>query len=458
MDCTDFCRVFIDDIIVGADSITQLAERVNRVFRRLTTFNFRVKLTKCQFGFHQISVLGHIIGRNQIRPDPEKLNNIWQLPKPKTGKQLQAFLGTVNYLRQYMPYYGKIAQPLERIKSGKGPICWKREQEEAFHKLKNLLRFEINLSLPDYEKQLIVATDASDTGVGAVLYQKHNGRTDIIAIASKSLSPAQMRYSITKKELFAVIFALNKFNNYVLGRKFILQTDHQSLLSIFKGRKENKVISNWLHLVLNYDFEVQHIPGIEHVFPDLLSRLSWDTNKEASERETPQTEGRNIEPGQWKTSTSSAPLEPLLDHRALVGSGSIHLMSLECDTMSDDSVRGLSGSILENLTSNIPDSSMRLKFQEFVSKVIMKKSITYQMLQDLHTKNGHTSANKLFETAWREGYYDDKMRSNCKLITSRCLQCVMFNVKKHGFAPLRSQNSDIPWKKIHLDWIFITKT
>ena len=143
-----------------------------------------------------------------------------------------------------MPYYGKIAQPLERIKSGKGPICWKKEQEVEVIKVR-----KINLSLPDYEKQFIVATDASDTGVGAVLYQKHNGRSDIIAIASKSLSTAQMRYSITKKELFAVIFALNKFNNYVFGRKFILQTDHQSLLSIFKGRRENKVISNWLHLV-----------------------------------------------------------------------------------------------------------------------------------------------------------------------------------------------------------------
>src|SRR3990167_4284459 len=230
----DFCRVFIDDVIVGANSVGELIERVNKVLKELTRANLRIKSEKCKFGYHQISILGHIVGQNQIRPDPEKLNNIWQLPKPRTGKQLQAFLGTVNYLRQYMPYFGKVAQPLERMKCTKGILNWRPELEKAFEDLKNLLRFEINLTLPDFSKQLIIATDASDTGIGAVLYQVEGSKKNIIAIVSKSLSPTQARYPITKKELYAVVFALCKFNNYIYGRKFLLETDHQSLLSIFK--------------------------------------------------------------------------------------------------------------------------------------------------------------------------------------------------------------------------------
>lgn len=164
----------------------------------------------------------------------------------------------------------------------------------------------------------------------------------IIAIASKALSPAQQRYAITKKELFAVVYALNKFNNYIYGRKFLLQTDHQSLLAIFNGRRENKVLNNWLHLVINYDFDIEHIKGIHHVFPDLLSRLHG-MNEETVDRK-------------WKTSSRYDSGGPELDHKSLLGTGSINLMHQgDSEPMSDDSMQNLSGDELADLASKIPD-------------------------------------------------------------------------------------------------------
>lgn len=122
--------------------------------------------------------------------------------------------------------------------------------------------------------------------------------------------------------------------------------------------------------------------------------------------------------------------------------------------MSDGSVQNLSGDEIAELSSNLPDSPLRIKFQHFISKVTGKEIPTYDQLQELHVKTGHTSTNRLFEVAWREGYFSEKMRGYCQKITSTCIHCVMFNIKKNGFAPLRTQCSDVPWKEIHLDWIF----
>lgn len=108
-------------------------------------------------------------------------------------------------------------------------------------------------------ERFIIATDASDRGIGAVLYQMKDNEKRIISIVSKALSPTQQRYAITKKELFAVVYALNKFNNYVYGRKFLLQTDHQSLLSIFNGKRENKVLNNWLYLVISSSYRLREL-------------------------------------------------------------------------------------------------------------------------------------------------------------------------------------------------------
>ena len=449
---TEFCRIFIDDIIIGANSLQDLIDNINLILQKLSSFNFRIKREKCKFGFHQIAVLGHIIGQNTIRPDPEKLTNVWRIPRPQTGKQLQAFLGTINYLRQYMPYYGAIAQPLERMKCTKGKLTWTKLHDEAFQQLKNILRYDINLALPDFSKQFIIATDASDKGVGAVLFQMNGTKKDIISVVSKSLSDSQRRYAITKKELFAVIYALNKFNNYVYGRKFLLQTDHQSLLTIFSGKKENKVLNNWLHLVINYDFDIEHIRGVEHVFPDMLSRLNWASEMETSKL---QDERRDTGNGKWKISNRHDTVKPIMVHHSLFRSETINKMEVDSNPVITGSEKSLSEDEIENLTSYLPDAPVRLKFHEFLAKVMSKKPPTYENLIQLHTKNGHTSANKLFDLAWRSGYYSDCMRSDCSKITARCIECVMFNIKKNGFAPLRCQNADIPWKEVHMDWLIM---
>ena len=275
----NFCGCFIDDIVIYSKSIQEHVSHVKLVLGTLTQYNFRIKIEKCKFGYSQVALLGHIVGCGIVKPDASKLNDIWKVGKPKTGKALQSFLGTINYLRSYIPRFSSIAKPLNALRNVKGNLdkMWGPNQEKSFTLLKEILRYRIILNVPDFSKTFYVGTDASNHGIGGVLYQKElvdgGEETRIISVVSKSLSKAQQNYAITKKELWAVVFCLNKFHDWIIGRHFVLETDHQAITYLFKGNHENVVINSWLHILLKYDFDVVHIPGTLHVFPDSLSRL-----------------------------------------------------------------------------------------------------------------------------------------------------------------------------------------
>ena len=150
--------------------------------------------------------------------------------------------------------------------------------------------------------------------------------------------------------LFAVVYALNKFNNYVYSRRFLLQTDQQSLLSNFTGQREYKVLNNWLHSVINYDFDVQHIKGINHISPD-LSRLDWTL--ESGD-------------GKWKKTCSESFGDPNFNPKLMPGTETINFQQVDSEP---DKLRYE----IEDMTKNLPDTPIRLKFQECVTQVMNKR-------------------------------------------------------------------------------------
>ena len=128
-----------------------------------------------------------------------------------------------------------------------------------------------------------MATDASATGIGAVIYQKDGEETKYIEFAAKSLSPAARNYSATKRKLLAVVFALTTFNFYLWGRHFTLFTDHQAISYLFTQKHTNAMINRWIDIILPFNFTIIHQPGMRNVLPDKLSRLyptfCWNSTK-----------------------------------------------------------------------------------------------------------------------------------------------------------------------------------
>ena len=223
-DYFDFVGIFIDDMVVFSQNLEDHQIHVSKVLERLSDFNFKIKIEKCKIGYSQIELLGHVVGCGKIKPDVRKLNDIWKMPKPNTGKELQSFLGSINYLRGFMPKFSNVARPLNSLRNVKGKlgVKWGPNQQESFETLKEMLKFELNLSVPDFTKTFYVGTDASNHGVGGVLYQKEGKELKIISIVSKSLSKSQRNYPITKKELYAMVYCVSKFHDWILGRHFVL--------------------------------------------------------------------------------------------------------------------------------------------------------------------------------------------------------------------------------------------
>ena len=151
------------------------------------------------------------------------------------------------------------------------------ECDNAFNRLKQLLISAPILSYPDFSKEFILDTDASNDGVGAVLSQRHNGMEHVVAYASKSLTKAERNYSVTCRELLAIVTFTNHFRQYLLGRKFILCTNHHSLTWLTNFKNSEGQLAHWLEKLAEYTFEIEHRPGRRHNNADSLSRRPDNT-------------------------------------------------------------------------------------------------------------------------------------------------------------------------------------
>ena len=135
------------------------------------------------------------------------------------------------------------------------------------------------LKFPDFNKRFVIATDASQTGIGGVLYQPEDDNNtittdNIVAIVSKQLNETQRRYPVYKKELWAVIYCLRKFHTFIHGRRGVtVLTDHKPLIHILKQQSLCTALQQWLDVLLDYDLEIVYRPGVLHVIPDALSRM-----------------------------------------------------------------------------------------------------------------------------------------------------------------------------------------
>ena len=128
------------------------------------------------------------------------------------------------------------------------------------------------LKLPDFEKPFILSTDASDTGLGAILKQDHNGEKFPEVYLSRKLLPREQRYSVVEKECLALVWAVKSLNTYLWGREFVIETDHAPLLYLNRARSENGKLMRWSLLLNQYRFQLRSVKGRDNHGPDFLSR------------------------------------------------------------------------------------------------------------------------------------------------------------------------------------------
>ena len=266
----------MDDILIHGGNHVQHDARVRAVLVCLQRAGLTLNIQKCEFSQGRLNFLGHIVDAQGVHADPEKTRAIGHFPTPTTVTELQRFMGMVNQLGKFVPGLADINAPLRQLLRKDSAWYWDEAQQRAFQQVKEKLASPEILAHYNPNRQTVIAADASSTGLGAVLLQKQdNGQRRPICYISRYLSEAERNYAVIEKEALASTWACERLEEYVLGLRFTLETDHKPLVPLLTTTDLSKMPPRILRFCLRmmrYNPEVLHVPGKCQISADALSR------------------------------------------------------------------------------------------------------------------------------------------------------------------------------------------
>jgi hypothetical protein len=296
-------EIYLDDTILHTIGLQQHKEELLNLFKVIEKHGIKCSYDKSQLVVDKIAFLGNSISKNQIKPNPDRAKCLINRPKPTNLQELQGWLGVANYLRPYIEHYARITQPLYEIMNIKNvpktlrkkngapngklvKIEWNDEANKQFEVMKKTICSDLVLSLPDYDREMLLSTDASEKGYGAALEQNFKIREsdpDLIKpleFFSKNYTPAQKKYSTSEKELLAIVMAVEFFHPFLYGKRFTIYTDHLPLTFLMNKKNPHPRLERWILRLSLYDFIIKFRPGKKNIVADFLSRLNDedDTN------------------------------------------------------------------------------------------------------------------------------------------------------------------------------------
>ncbi|MCW4250032.1 MAG: RNase H-like domain-containing protein [Candidatus Thiodiazotropha endolucinida] len=290
------CLIFLDDILIFSETFEEHISRLEAVFSRLNHHGLKLKASKCEFFKSSVRYLGHVVSEKGVETDPDKIESLISWPQPNNVKELRSFLGFTGYYRRFIKDYARIVKPLNDLlighptnkisdqskkkkkKKSIAPWQWGNAQQLAFNSLKDKLSSPPVLAYADFTKPFILHTDASCEGLGAVLYQEHDGIEKVIAYASRGLRNSEKLYPAHKLEFLCLKWAVtDKFHDYLYGNTFTVCTDNNPLTYVLTSAKLDATGHRWLASLGSYDFQLKYKSGKSNGDADGLSRRPQQT-------------------------------------------------------------------------------------------------------------------------------------------------------------------------------------
>ena len=268
---------YVDDVIICTNTFEEHIQILKSVYEKLKSANLSINMNKSLFCRNELKYLGYMVDRYGLRTDPSKVEVIMNFPTPQNTKDVKRFLGMAGWYRRFIENFSQVARPLSRLTSKNVSFVWSGEAEAAFNRLKSALISTPILKCPNFNESFYIHTDASSFAIGGVLTQKHEGVDHPIAYCSRTLNAQEVNYTATERELLAVIYALEQYRPYVEGKKCFIVTDHASLQWFHKLKNPTGRLNRWACRLSQFDFEIIHRKGKEHVIPDTLSRIQVDS-------------------------------------------------------------------------------------------------------------------------------------------------------------------------------------
>jgi hypothetical protein len=262
--------IYLDDILIFSENEEQHKIDFEHVLQKLAENKLYAKLSKCEFFKSEVSFLGHIISKDGIAVDPSKITAIVEWPDLTCVRDVQSFLGLVNYYRRYAPHLAHIAAPLTELLKKNNPFVWEKLQKEAFCAVKKVMTTAPVLTIFIPGEDVEVHCDASYCALGAELCQ--NGHP--VAFESRKLSSAEINYPMHEKEQLSVIHALRKWHIYLhsTAKPFKIITDHESLKYLDMKNTLSPRQIRWMEKLSEYNYTIEHRKGSLNIVPDALSR------------------------------------------------------------------------------------------------------------------------------------------------------------------------------------------
>ena len=433
-----------DDIIIWGSSEEILKTRTIKVLNSIRKNGLKLNKNKCKFHVTDFTFLGHKISNNGIHPDPAKIEAIKNMPLPTTRKELQRFLGMVNYLGKFIPNLSDHTAPLRILLEKDTLWVFDTPQIEAVTKLKHLICSSPVLKFYDSRLPIQISCDASLSGLGAVLEQKFDHDWHPIAFSSRSLSSSERNYCQLEKEMLSIVFACEHFHEYIYGMQFNVFNDHLPLQSIFQKSitKAPARLQRFLLRLQKYSFTMHYIKGSRLVVADTLSRASLPI----SDPEIPDADLHlNVH-----TFLTSLPIS------------NARFIEFQTETNKDDCLQFLVKQIQEGWPSIKNDVNPAIRHYFHIRdelttlegiilkgrRIVVPKSMRTDMMKRLHT--GHLGIIKTISMA-RETLYWPGIISDINDLVSSCGTCQEYRNKQSSEPLIYHEIPDVPWTKIGTD-------
>ena len=520
----DFCIPYLDDVIVYSRTFDEHVEHVRQVLRKLQEHGVKLKAKKCHLFQQEVNYLGRIVSADGYRPDPKHTDAIRSLKQwaPKTVGEVRHLMGLLGYYRRYIADFSRIAKPIydllkdnhsesvstsQRPKQAKKPksnqapsserVEWTELHKETLSTLIDALTGPPVMAYPEFDKPFVLHTDASQEGLGAVLYQRQDGIMRVIGYASRTLTPAEQNYYLHsgKLEFLALKWAITEqFRDYLAyGPGFTVYTDNNPLTYVMSTAKLTATGHRWVASLADFNFSIKYRPGKTHKDADFLSRMPKDINNFMTEC----TE--EVSPFDIKATICTAVSTPKASNSAWITSltadtevidtffrppKTIKHWPMNLDFLrkaqNEDSVTSRLIHFKENgrpsqeeLRSENP--LVRAAMHEWNKLKIEHDGILYRktnereqlvlpqkyhrlVLKHLHEEMGHVGANRVIELA-RERFYWPHMARDIEHYVTKVCECL--KRKKPVVsqrAPAQSIKTSAPFELVSIDFVHLEKS
>ena len=266
------CLIYLDDVVVFGNNFEEHLRRLDLVLERIARAGLKLKPKKCHLFQEEVTFLGHVVSKRGVLPNPDNVVKMVNWPVPSTPTHVRSFLGMAQYYRRFVKNFSDVARPLTDLTKKGVTFKWTEACQTAFSTLKDTLLSPEVMAYPQNDGLFILDTDASLVAIGAVLSQVQKKVERVVAYGSRTLGKAERNYCTTDRELLAVKYFMEYYKHYLLGRRFLVRTDHQPLRYLHSLKEPKDRTARWIESMSAFDFGIEYRPGKKHGNADAMSR------------------------------------------------------------------------------------------------------------------------------------------------------------------------------------------